>query len=101
MIHAASNFSHSVALYKMEDHVLVTGGIYSWFRHPSYAAFLYWALGTQMVLQNPLSFALFVFLLWRFFNTRIKVEEKFLVQFFGKDYVTYKQRVGTKIPFIP
>jgi protein-S-isoprenylcysteine O-methyltransferase len=28
MIHAASNFSHSVALYKMEHHVLVTGGIY-------------------------------------------------------------------------
>jgi protein-S-isoprenylcysteine O-methyltransferase len=27
-------------------------------------------------------------------------EERALVKFFGDDYVTYRQRVGTKIPFI-
>jgi protein-S-isoprenylcysteine O-methyltransferase len=91
----------------------------SWFRHPSYAGFFYWALGTQLVLQNPLTFVLFVVLLWRFFYFRTRgqrifgefyrsiahilpsAEEKALIKFFGDDYVKYRQTVGTKIPFIP
>jgi protein-S-isoprenylcysteine O-methyltransferase len=51
---------------------MLVNPVFSLFRHPSYAGFFYWALGTQMVLQNPLSFILFAFILWRFFNSRIK-----------------------------
>ena len=43
-----------------------------WFRHPSYAGFFYWALGTQLVLQNSVSFTIFAILLWRFFYYRIR-----------------------------
>lgn len=43
-----------------------------WFRHPSYAGFFYWALGTQLVLQNPISFLGFLIVLWRFFSQRIR-----------------------------
>ena len=43
-----------------------------WFRHPSYAGFFYWALGTQLVLQNPVSFTLYLIILWRFFSRRIR-----------------------------
>ncbi|KAI0353593.1 protein-s-isoprenylcysteine O-methyltransferase [Trametes cingulata] len=100
MIHAGSNFSHVLALRKAEGHVLVTGGIYRWFRHPSYAGFFYWALGTQLVLQNPVSFVFFAGVLWRFFYRRIRAEEAYLIKFFGNDYRTYKRSVGTKIPFI-
>ncbi|KAI0251276.1 ICMT-domain-containing protein [Lactifluus subvellereus] len=89
MITAASNFSHAVALRKRADHHLVTDGVYAWSRHPSYAGFFYWALGTQLVLQNPLSFL------------STSLEERALVNFFGDDYVSYRRRVGTKIPFIP
>jgi protein-S-isoprenylcysteine O-methyltransferase len=28
-------------------------------------------------------------------------EENALVKFFGNDYVQYRRRVGTKIPFVP
>ncbi|KAI9574715.1 Isoprenylcysteine carboxyl methyltransferase family-domain-containing protein [Boletus coccyginus] len=101
MMHASTNFSHSVALRKRDSHQLVTNGIYAWFRHPSYAGFFYWALGTQMVLQNPVSFIGFATILWRFFYRRTRVEERALVQFFGNDYETYQRRVGTWIPFIP
>jgi len=76
-------------------------GVYRWFRHPSYAGFFYWALGTQLVLQNPLTFVLFAILLWRFFYYRTRAEEKALVKFFGDDYINYRRRVGTKIPFVP
>ncbi|CUA69080.1 protein-S-isoprenylcysteine O-methyltransferase [Rhizoctonia solani] len=58
MIHASSNFSHTVATYKLVTHRLVTDGIYSISRHPSYAGFFYWGLGTQLVLQNPVTFVL-------------------------------------------
>ncbi|KAH8105905.1 ICMT-domain-containing protein [Cristinia sonorae] len=101
MIHASTNFSHTVAFRKLDTHTLVTDGVYSMFRHPSYAGFFYWALGTQLVLQNPLSFVVFIVVLWRFFNSRIKAEEHALIRFFGQSYTQYRSRVGTKIPFIP
>ncbi|KAG6336854.1 hypothetical protein ID866_2250 [Astraeus odoratus] len=101
MIHASTNFSHSVAFRKRQSHMLVTDGVYAWSRHPSYAGFFYWALGTQLVLQNPACFIGFAIVLWRFFCRRIKVEERALVQFFGEDYNVYRRRVGTGIPFIP
>ncbi len=44
----------------------------SWVRHPSYAGFFYWALGTQLLLQNPLSLLFFCVVLWRFFYYRIR-----------------------------
>ncbi|VDB85438.1 unnamed protein product [Peniophora sp. CBMAI 1063] len=99
MISAATNFSHMIAYRKLAEHRLVKNGIYSWFRHPSYTGFFYWALGTQLVLQNPLSFVVFFFLLWRFFSSRIKEEEKLLVKFFGGEYEQYRRNVGVWIPF--
>ncbi|KIJ99362.1 hypothetical protein K443DRAFT_679981 [Laccaria amethystina LaAM-08-1] len=101
MIHASTNFSHSVAFHKRDTHQLVTNGIYGWFRHPSYAGFFYWALGTQLVLQNVFTFVLFAVLLWRFFYYRTRAEEAALIRFFGDDYVKYRNQVGTKIPFVP
>lgn len=72
MITASTNFSHAVAYQKRATHELVTDGVYAWSRHPSYAGFFYWALGTQLVLQNPLTFIMFAYLLWRFFSQRTK-----------------------------
>ncbi|KIP12902.1 hypothetical protein PHLGIDRAFT_60971 [Phlebiopsis gigantea 11061_1 CR5-6] len=100
MIHAATNFSHAVAKQRRSSHQLVTDGIYAWSRHPSYVGFFYWALGSQLVLQNSISFVGFVIVLWRFFSGRIQAEEAYLISFFGKDYLEYRSRVGTKLPFI-
>lgn len=100
MIHAASNFSHIVAIHKLNTHRLVTDGIYSVSRHPSYAGFFYWGLGTQLVLQNPVTFVLYFALLWRFFSARIRFEEQYLTRFFGKEYTDYRAKVGTLLPLI-
>ena len=98
MIQASTNFSHLVAHNKAEGHRLVKEGVYScvssqdplkciltpnhrWFRHPSYTGFFYWAVGTQMVLQNHVCFFVFVALLWRFFYHRIRC--KFLMPVTG------------------
>lgn len=101
MIHAASNFSHPVAFVKDPGHVLVTDGIYRYLRHPSYTGFFYWALGTQLVLQNLFSFWVYAVILWRFFYYRTRGEERALERFFGEQYVAYRKRVGTYIPFVP
>jgi len=101
MIRAASNFSHQVATQKEESHRLVTDGVYRYFRHPSYAGFFYWSIGTQIVLQNPIALTGYAIATWRFFARRIKIEERLLIKFFGKDYEDYRASVPTWIPFIP
>jgi len=100
MITAAANFSHLIVYTKAPEHSLVRTGIYGWSRHPSYVAFYYWALGTQVFIGNPASFLAFNVVLYRFFSHRIRVEEYYLVKFFGKDYEKYQKEVPARIPFI-
>jgi protein-S-isoprenylcysteine O-methyltransferase len=54
-----------------------------------------------VLLCNPISTMLFARISWQFFHDRIPYEELHLERFFGKDYVDYRQRVPTRIPFIP
>ncbi|KAK9452019.1 Isoprenylcysteine carboxyl methyltransferase family-domain-containing protein, partial [Limtongia smithiae] len=100
MIEASSNFSHIVAHRKADAHVLVKSGVYSVSRHPSYLGYFWWAIGTQLLLLNPLSTLVFACVLQRFFNSRIAGEEKYLQQFFGAEYIDYKKSTPTWIPFI-
>jgi len=100
MIEAGPSFNHIVQHRKRDTHVLVTSGCYAHLRHPSYFGFFWWAVGTQLVLGNVLCLGAYVAVLWHFFSSRIKAEEASLVKFFGKDYIDYKRRVGTKLPFI-
>ncbi|CAM1505457.1 Fc.00g110940.m01.CDS01 [Cosmosporella sp. VM-42] len=101
MFHAGASFNHQIQTRKADSHQLVTSGIYSIFRHPSYFGFFYWGLGTQLVLGNVVCFVGYTTVLWMFFSRRIRVEERKLVEFFKDDYVQYRKRVGTKMPFIP
>lgn len=48
MLTAGSNFNHIVQNEKAHSHVLVTSGVYSLFRHPSYVGWFYWSVGTQV-----------------------------------------------------
>ncbi|KAL4401011.1 farnesyl cysteine-carboxyl methyltransferase [Malassezia pachydermatis] len=100
MIHASTNFSHALALTKREDHVLVTTGVYAYARHPSYAGFFWWAIGTQVLLANPLGLLLFAYALTRFFTRRIRVEEQTLRAFFGSAYTAYAARVPSGVPLV-
>ncbi|KAK2070387.1 hypothetical protein P8C59_004882 [Phyllachora maydis] len=100
MVQAGASFHHLVQQRRHESHVLVTTGIYARLRHPSYFGFFWWALGTQLVLGNVVCFFLYGVVLWHFFSTRVKQEEAYLVKFFGSEYQDYRNRVGTKIPFV-
>lgn len=100
MITAGSNFTHMVQYRKKDSHKLVTTGVYSLFRHPSYVGWFYWSIGTQVLLCNPVSLLSYAAASWIFFKERIEDEEESLVLFFGEDYIDYKKTVGTGIPFI-
>ena len=49
MFTAKRNFNHVVQSQKSEDHELVTHGVYGLCRHPSYAGWFYWSIGTQVL----------------------------------------------------
>ena len=72
MVTAGSNFNHTVQTRRTAEHQLVTDGIYSYLRHPSYFGFFWWGLGTQLVLGNPICLVAYTLVLWQFFSRRIR-----------------------------
>ncbi|KAF7164896.1 hypothetical protein CNMCM6106_001281 [Aspergillus hiratsukae] len=100
MKQAGTNFNHTVQVERQEGHTLVRHGVYAVLRHPSYFGFFWWGMGTQLVLGNVVCFVGYAAVLWNFFYNRIKREEKFLISFFGDEYVEYMKRTWVGIPGI-
>jgi len=82
MATCGESFNHYIQRDKKDNHVLVTSGIYSILRHPSYVGFFYWAVGTQMLLCNPISTILYGLAAWTFFRHRVAYEEQTLKIYF-------------------
>lgn len=97
---ARSAFTHRIKHRRRPGHVLVTNGVYRWSRHPGYVGWLVWAVGTQVVLANPIAIVAFALISFSFFKDRIPVEEFHLVAIFGQDYINYRETTPTRIPGI-
>lgn len=82
-----------------EDHQIIRTGPYAAVRHPIYSGFLLAMFGTALAIgQVRCLVALAIaFLAWWF---KSRIEEKFMEQQFGDQYVAYKQRVKAFIPFV-
>jgi protein-S-isoprenylcysteine O-methyltransferase len=100
MITAGPNFHHQIREEKEKEHKLVTWGIYSKLRHPSYFGWFWWSIFTQVVLMNPICTVAWGKASWNFFKLRIEVEEETLVEFFKEDYDNYRKRTPVGIPGI-
>ena len=83
-----------------QEHALVTHGIYAWLRHPAYFGFFWWAVGTQLLLANPLALVAYTGATFYFFYDRIPYEEELLVHFFGSEYKAYRKRTWIGIPLM-
>lgn len=118
MIDAGAAFTHEIAHEHVSSHKLIRTGLYAYLpdregahllthgddryvRHPSYAGFFLWALGTQMILGNGLCLAGYGWVLFRFFRERIQEEEKYLVDFFPAEYEKYRRICNSGFPCIP
>ncbi len=84
----------------IEDHKLITSGVYQIVRHPIYAAMLGMLVATTFTLSNWLAavIAVVVFLI----GTKIRTvsEEKLLRDVFPDEYLTYAEKVPAFIPFV-
>ena len=97
---AGSNFTHLVATEKRRGHALVTRGVYRWLRHPAYDGWAAWAVGTQLLLGNPVCAVAYAAATWTFFAGRIPGEEEALLRFFGGAYADYARRTRILLPGI-
>lgn len=82
----------------LEDHQLVTGGPYSWIRHPIYAAVLGMMLATGAVLSQAWVLFGAPALLAAGTLVRIRTEERLLRETFGAEWDAYASRVGALVP---
>ncbi|KAK2958509.1 putative Protein-S-isoprenylcysteine O-methyltransferase B [Blattamonas nauphoetae] len=95
------NFTLKISTKKRDEHELVTHGIYSKIRNPSYTGWYIWTVGSQIMLCNPVCTILFTGICWFFFADRIKYEDAYLQSFFKEQFEEYKNSVWSGIPFVP
>ncbi len=93
----AESYSQEVLIHK--DHILVTGGIFRFVRHPQYLSQMLMDLGAAAALLSyvvlPIALIEIPFLVMR-----AVMEEKLLEKHFKDDYKEYKKKSGFFIPFI-
>ncbi len=59
-----------------------------------------WAVGTQVMLSNPIAIVAFSISSNMFFRDRIPHEEQLLVEFFGEAYIDYALKTPIWLPGI-
>jgi protein-S-isoprenylcysteine O-methyltransferase Ste14 len=91
-------FTYSVA--KVEDHQLIETGLYKSIRHPGYLGQLIIFIGISTSLSNWLSILLMMIPVCIGYAYRINVEEKFMVEQLGENYLNYQKRTKKIIPLI-
>jgi len=89
----------SAAVTVKHDHALVQRGPYRLVRHPIYAGGLAAMLGTALVFGEAGCFVA-VALSFAGFWWKTRVEEEFMMQYFGADYSQYQRSVKRLIPFV-
>jgi len=98
MSHADLGHNWAPTLQIMEEHILVTRGVYRYIRHPMYAAHWLWGIAQVLLLENWIAgFSMLVFLL-PLYLLRVPREEQMMLGHFGDEYHDYMNRTGGVIP---
>jgi protein-S-isoprenylcysteine O-methyltransferase Ste14 len=90
----------STRLVIQERHELITTGPYRYLRNPSYTGALVTFLGMGLAAANWLSAIILLFTGLISYVWRIKVEDRMLLEQFGRTYEDYKRRTWALIPFV-
>jgi len=88
-------FSGLVAI--QSGHTLVTGGVYSVIRHPSYLGLLVNSLGWGLAFRSGIGVLLTALTILPIL-ARIRAEESLLRSQFGGEYDTYRARTSRLLP---
>lgn len=90
-----ANWSGMVTI--KEDHELIRRGPYRLVRHPIYSGILLAMLGTA-VGNGQISCLLGIAISFASFRYKWRIEERFLIEQFGTQYIQYQREVGAVIP---
>ena len=91
-------FTYSVSI--IENHKLIETGLYKSIRHPGYLGQLIIFIGISTLLSNWLSIVLMIIPIAIGYIYRITIEERFMTEQIGEDYLNYKNRTKRLIPMI-
>lgn len=81
-----------------QEHRLITNGIFKYIRHPMYAAHILWAIAQILILHNWIAGYSFVIFVVPHYLSRVKNEEKMMLEQFEEEYKIYMQRTGRVFP---
>jgi len=87
-------------LVVVEDHHLITSGLYSSVRHPMYFGILLGVFGFCLVVQSVIVAPLTLILYAMIFNQRANYEEVMLIDAFGEEYAVYKESTKKFLPYL-
>jgi protein-S-isoprenylcysteine O-methyltransferase Ste14 len=96
----AQGLQFSCAVSIQERHQLTTSGPYRWMRHPAYTGVIGIIAGLSLVFANPAAAAIMTGLVWIWMETRIRDEEKLLLEEFGLEFSRYARQTRKLIPFV-
>ncbi|MFX1286776.1 MAG: methyltransferase family protein [Promethearchaeota archaeon] len=82
------------------DHKLITKGPYHIIRHPIYTGASFLFLGYSFSFSSLICSIVILLILMLWLDKRITLEEKLLIQTFGKEYLNYMKYTKRLIPFI-
>ena len=84
----------------LDNHKLITSGVYDLVRHPIYTAMLGMLIATGLVISHwiVLGAAILIFLAGT--EVRTRLEEKLLAEAFGEQFEEWRSRVPKLIPSI-
>src|SRR5579859_1443127 len=91
------NWSATVTV--KQSHQLVRTGPYTMVRHPIYSGILLAILGTAIAFREVRGLAGLGFVFAGFWM-KLRLEERFMTEQFGEDYIRYKKEVRALIPFV-
>ena len=95
-IHLGRNWSGTVTI--KQDHELVASGPYAIVRHPIYTGLIVAFIGSAMA-RGEWSGVLAVCLAWAALWRKLRLEECWMIERFGEQYIAYCRRVPALVPF--
>lgn len=91
-------FTYSVA--KVENHKIIATGLYKFIRHPGYLGQIIFFLGISISVSNLFSILFMMIPVSIGYLYRMSIEEKFLSEQLGEDYLIYQKHTKKIIPLL-
>jgi protein-S-isoprenylcysteine O-methyltransferase Ste14 len=82
-----------------QDHELIVRGPYAFVRHPIYTGILLAFFGTALAIGTWAALLALVIVALSFWR-KLRLEERWLRDLFGEQYVAYMQRVKALVPWV-